>query len=528
MKRYESRYCTFGVPDDWVPQPPSGYAEPGDDEGRQSAQAVERWLREAPTAAAHAKWQQELLPALYPSFELVGEGRFPPASAQLTAGGGPVRGGWTSRGTGGGTAGAGAAGSEREAVDGSFLSFRYRNGDHEPTVARVIYLLRGPLACELTLAAGITASPERERERERLWDAIAKTFTLRGVEFLSRLDTGRQLFGEGPRAAPAARQVVGSPGRQAATPAGAAAEPLGRQATAPARQAPHGSAAPRKFRRACLALQPPAGWEVREEEGDGVLSRGAGEIRVRRPVGVAGADGNVGAWFAWRMKQLQEGGGLVLGCERGELGGAPHAALLHDEKAMTRSWNTAAARRTLELLRGTQPPQWWSLHAHESALPDLHPVLEQLVATAVTLPPEEWQLKLAEPWIDHTLEGPWQAVSPGLYASLTARPPLFAHLASADSKLALATLRPSAVVSLRRGAALERVDHEDESLGDWRGCPALRYSLDGASRRSPEVSLRAAWLAPERRLYSLYVQGAGAAAVDPLFFDLLEAIRLPR
>ncbi|HVR06581.1 MAG TPA: hypothetical protein VMW75_00915, partial [Thermoanaerobaculia bacterium] len=490
---YESRYCTFAVPDNWVPQPPFGYAEPGDDEGRLSAQALERWLPKATTAAAHAARLKELLPALYSAFELVGEGRFPAAAAP-SPGAVTARGGWTSKAAAA-AAGNPAAESGREGGEGRFLTFKYRNGDHEAAIARVIYLLRGPLACELTLSGSVAASPERDRER--LWDGIAKTFSLRGLELLSRLELGRPLFSEGLQAA-----ILAGPRRQ--------------------------PTAMQKFPRAGVALPPPAGWEVAEEEGDAVLRRNEAEIRLRRPVGVAGGDGNAGAWFAWRMRQLQDSAGLVLGCERGKLAGVPYAAVLHDEKAQTRSWSTAAARRTLELFRGTQPPQWWALRAHESAMPDLRPVLEQLVAAAETLPPEEWQLKLAEPWIDFTLEGPWQAASPGLYATLTERQPLFAHLASAESKLALATLRPQAVASLRRGAALERVDAENEVLGEWRGYPALRYSLDGASRRAPAVSVRAVWLAPERRLYSLYVQGAGANVADPLFLGLLEAIRLPR
>jgi hypothetical protein len=451
LKRYESRYCTFAVPDAWAASPPFGYAEPGEDVGRMSAQALERWLAEPVAAAAYAGKHKQILPALRPGYELVTEGK------HATAGPG----------------------------DAYALTYRFRDEEGDPALARTILLAHGPLLCELTLAG-----PDGEnRERDRLFGAIAATFTLRGMEFMSKLKDGPLLGG--------------------ARPGAAASEP----------------AAPRTpFPQTCVTLPIPPGWEAADEDGDAVFRRGGSEIRLHR---VLGSDGGVEAWFKRRMRQLQATGSFLLGCERGELGRRDYAALLFDEQGQGRTWNSAAVKRTLELFVRDRQPLLWSLRAHESVLEDQRQVLESLVAAVEFLPPAEWRTKLAEPWIDYTLEGPWQSPDPGLYVDLS-KPPSFIHLAREKSALPLAALRPAVVESLRKGAALKEITAQEDALGSWRGYEALRYSLDGVAKDATTMSVRAAWVATERGLHSLFLKGAHPAPVDSLFAEMLEALRPTR
>ncbi len=149
MKRYESSYCTFGVPDDWEPQPPFGFAAPGEEEDRMSAQALERWLDQPTAASAWAEKEKEILPHLLDGFELLEEGALP---------------------------------LRHSTGDAYFLSYRMTNEDAEPIVAKKIYLTQGPLLVDFTLSR-----PEPEEPGSaRLLEGIASTLKLQGVGFMER------------------------------------------------------------------------------------------------------------------------------------------------------------------------------------------------------------------------------------------------------------------------------------------------------------------------------------------------------
>ena len=151
MKRYESRYCSYDVPDDWEPQPPYGYAEPTDAEYSMSVQALERWLDQPMAPIDYAEGEKEVLPHLLDRFELLDEGVHT---------------------------------LERGLGEAYFLSYNSVNEDNEPIVAKKIYLTRGPYFVEMELSRPGEDDPPRADLMER----IARTLTLRHVSFMDRYE----------------------------------------------------------------------------------------------------------------------------------------------------------------------------------------------------------------------------------------------------------------------------------------------------------------------------------------------------
>jgi hypothetical protein len=452
LKRYESRYCTFAVPDDWEATPPFIFVGQDDSGGRWTAQVLERCLLEALPATDHLRQQKEILPDLYDGFELLSEA--------------PYR----SDGIG----------------EGFTLTFRFFDEEENDSLGQAFHLILGPVACELVLAG-----PDwPDRERERLFAAIAKTFSLRQVEFLAKAQsialTSEILRTPQPEAA------RGWPG------------------------------AWRKFPRACVSLPVPSGWEVSEANGDAFFRRGATEIRLHRDL-----EGNSdpGSWFAQRMKRLQDAGDLLLASENGEIERGPYAAVLSEEKGVGRMWKTAAISRTLELFVSDQQPLLWTLKAPEAGFRDQRSLFESLVAAAEFLPPEEWETKLVEPWINYTLRGPWQAEGPGVYAS-TQEEPTFVLLSLEPTTFSLEKLQPSILESFRQGLKLNPGFAERSVVGVWHQHEAFHYALDGADSDSEEeVSIRAAWLVRDRRLFTIFVRSIASDNTATLATGLLEAFR---
>ena len=159
MKRYESRHCTFGVPDEWEPQAPYGFTEPDKEGEGMSAQAIERWLDQPTPATELAAAEKEVLPHLLDGYELLAEGPHPVAS-------GPG--------------------------DACFIAYRSLDEDHEPLTTRKIYLTFGTFAVELTLSRPAEDAPRSDG----LLEQIGKTLALRNAEFMSRLEPFH-LFPEG-------------------------------------------------------------------------------------------------------------------------------------------------------------------------------------------------------------------------------------------------------------------------------------------------------------------------------------------
>lgn len=150
MQRYDSRFCTFAVPDDWQPQPPFGYVEPGEEEELMAAQAYEQWLETAQSASQLATEERENLPHLFDGFELLGDG--------------PLR---TQAGQG----------------EGHALEYRYLNEDQEGVLVKKIFLTQGPLSVRFELTRSVDGDDEK---RARLAEQIASTLSLRDTDFLSR------------------------------------------------------------------------------------------------------------------------------------------------------------------------------------------------------------------------------------------------------------------------------------------------------------------------------------------------------
>jgi hypothetical protein len=454
LKRYESRYCTFAVPDDWEATPPFVFVGQGETGERWTAQVLERCLVEALPVATHLRQQKEILPDLYEGFELLFEGPHRP-----------------------------------EGVGEAFtLTFRFLDEEENDSRAQAFHLILGPLACQLVLAG-----PDRpDRERDRLFAAIAKTFVFRQVEFLLK-----------------------------AQPAALTSEVL----RTPQPMAARGwSGAWRKFPRACVTLPVPSGWEVVEEDGDVFFRRGSTEIRLHRDLEGHGDPSN---WFAHRMKLLQDAGDLLLGSETGELERGPYAAILYEEKGVGRAWRTAAITRTLELFLSDQQSLLWSLKAPEAGFSDQRQPFESLIASAEFLDPAEWETKLVEPWIDYTLQGPWEVEGPGVYANAR-EGPVFVQLGHEPTTFSLEKLQPSILESMRQGFQLKPGFAERSSAGIWRQHDAFHYGVDGSDSKSGAgVSIRSAWLVGQHRLFNIFVRGIAFDATEALTTGLLEAFQPP-
>ncbi len=70
------------------------------------------------------------------------------------------------------------------ARDGQFLRYRYFSDDGDTTIETRIVTTQGPLLCEMTLT-GLDGPNE---ERDRLFEAIAKTLALHNTQFLSKAE----------------------------------------------------------------------------------------------------------------------------------------------------------------------------------------------------------------------------------------------------------------------------------------------------------------------------------------------------
>jgi hypothetical protein len=460
LKRYESSFCTFGVPDDWEPQPPFGFMEPGGDEDATSAQVMERWL-EAPVApAAYAAAQKEVLPHLLDGLEWQGEGPHP-------------------------LEGPGQA---------HFLDYRFVTEDGDPALQRTIYVTHGPFLAELSLFRLVELT---NAEKEKLLQAVGRTFALRGMGFLERAEP-LSLF---------AGLAGGEEGEKAAD--SGQAEPAVER---------------RKFPRCCVSLPLPEGWEVTAEEGEPVLRRSGVELGLRRMVG---HDGDAETWYSERLGVLQRTAGSVFGTTRGELRGMPYAAVLFEEGARERRWSSAAVRRRLEVfVEGEQALLGW-LEAPPAKVRDAQPVLERLLAGMEWLDPHEWETKLAEPWVDLVLEGPWRSEGPGAYVNLEEE--VLLHLSCEENKKSLEQLRPEIVESLRQGLGLREITHEEEALGELRGVETLRYSVEGVLPSGGSGALQTAWLVAGGQLYSIVSRGGALIACREAYvaaFDAVDPVEL--
>lgn len=76
MKRYESRYCSFEVPDDWIPAPPFGFTDSEHEEDCSSIQVFERWGDQPSDAIRCVEEDKNQLAYLERGFELIDSGHY--------------------------------------------------------------------------------------------------------------------------------------------------------------------------------------------------------------------------------------------------------------------------------------------------------------------------------------------------------------------------------------------------------------------------------------------------------------------
>ena len=451
MKRYESRYCTFAVPDDWEAEPPFAFRERGEGQDRLTVQVLERSLAEMPSASAYAREQKPILAELYEGFDLLQEGPHRP------------------EGSG----------------EGYFLSFRFLNEDGYPSQGKTIYLTCGPLVFQLVLT-GLDGS---NRERDRLFEAIGKTFSFRQVDFL-----------DGAKSTPLTSEILRAPQTEAKK---------GWPGTW------------RKFPRVCVSLPTPSGWEVSEEERDVLFRRGNAEIRLHRELGETS---EAGAWFEDRLNASKLPG--IVCSPQNVANWKPVSTPLSSmkRKGIIRTWKTAAVTHSLDLFLERQQPLVCSLRSPESGFSDVRPLFESLLAAASLLDPAEWETPLTEPWIDFVLRGPWQPQGTGIYVNVENAPVLI-YAEEMKAGISLSNFRVSLLESLR-GELDSRAGSEEEGLGLWRDHEAFRYSFDGPTQDQAPSSVRVLCINSEGRLRHLLVRGSYPAAVEPLFLDLLSAVRL--
>jgi hypothetical protein len=415
------------------------------------AQILERFLAEMPSAAPYAREQKPILAELYEGFELLQEG------PQRIEGPG----------------------------EGYSIAFRYVDEEENPSRGRMTFFTCGPLVCQLFLSGPDGDDPERDR----LFEAIGKTFEFRGGEFLA-----------GAKAGDLTSEVLRMPQVEAAK----------------------GWPGPwRKFPRCCVELPLPTGWEVSVDERDDVVfRRGNAEIRLHRELG---ENNEADVWFADRMRRLQEGGDRLLGSEQGEIDRGPFAAVLYEERGAVRSWKTAAVLRGLDLFLDDRQPLVWSLRAPESGFSDLRTFFESLIAATSFLDLSEWETRIAEPWLEFTLKGAWEVQGEGVYA-LLAEEPLLLYLNREENSLPATRVQASIVESIKKGTDLRDDAKEETSTGHWHGRDAFRYFLDGTSTESKPVSIRTMWLFDDHWVHGVFVRGTEAEATSELFSGLAQGV----
>jgi hypothetical protein len=148
LKRYEFRFCALAVPDDWVPVPPLGLAEPQRGEDRLSLSVSEHWFPDPLSVVDHGKKQKELLTGALEDFELIAEQPWP-----------DPRSGWA-------------------------LTFEYENEERLTSREMRVWRARGPQMVVLTLLG--PGGPNRGRDQ--IFESIARSFEPRGGEAFAKAE----------------------------------------------------------------------------------------------------------------------------------------------------------------------------------------------------------------------------------------------------------------------------------------------------------------------------------------------------
>lgn len=183
MSEVRGRFCSFEVPEGWLPEPPCGAGEPLPVDERATVLAFERFL---PSPSSPAEAAREFLRGLPDLFEECRLERQAPVTLA-------------------------------EGREGFALAFRYRDEDGDLRLQRRVYVTSGPYVCELVtgLPDGSASCPDRTI------DSIVGSLRLRGVDFCA----GANPLALGPRGTSAGatggqRQGVPFLGRELTVPTG--------------------------------------------------------------------------------------------------------------------------------------------------------------------------------------------------------------------------------------------------------------------------------------------------------------------
>lgn len=286
---------------------------------------------------------------------------------------------------------------------------------------------------------------------------------------------------------------------------------------------------PRPVPTLCLALAVPRGWELRTSTPAAATLNGPGlRIEVSRPLGIKD---DLKAWLGTRLYELIDlPNARVRAWQSGRL--APRvdfAGLATSRVVGGGTWGKPVVEEGVALGVRDQQFMEWRLAATAMPLPEAVAWLRRVMAASPFLPPAQWETPVAEAWLPLTLRGGWVPKGDGVYVK-TAGGMLLLHVASLQSTAPLEKTRPAMsdiIDTVRAGAALLDVHHEEEAVGSWRGLEGYRYALDASFASLGPRSVRAVVLQSGDQLYSCRLTGEVQGEVHPLFLEILERLRIP-
>ena len=150
-------------------------------------------------------------------------------------------------------------------------------------------------------------------------------------------------------------------------------------------------------------------------------------------------------------------------------------------------------------------------------------MLQTTISATKLLDPSKWQTKLAEPWIDLTVSGPWRAEGEGVYIRLEENF-VYLYLNKLPCKMPLRDLSRSVVDNVR--GIPKTVIEENEALGLWHQKESFRYSLDGVLEDGRDLYVRTIWIAFDDDVYIVMIQGIVKNDVESLMKQTLEGLRI--
>lgn len=276
---------------------------------------------------------------------------------------------------------------------------------------------------------------------------------------------------------------------------------------------------------ACVALPVPTGWELATPAPCVASLSGPGlHVDLRRPVG---SSDQLRPWLGARLGELATTPGARLRAwEHGERSGVEYAALAATAPAGGGTWTKPVLRETVYLAARDQQLLEWSAVAEP---PVDAGTLLQIVEETRFLAPNVWETPTVEAWLPLTLRGGWRPQGDGVYVKLEDGM-LLLHAAAVESTAPLEKTRPrmpDIIDTVRAGAALLEVLHEEEAVGSWRGLEAYRYALDARFGGLGPRSVRGVGLQSGKMLYSCRLTGEVADQTQALFFEVLERLRIP-